>query len=122
VDARVGPVRLPAIQIHLRLIERLEAEPAEWRLLRVPDAGFDFALAVGIADAARQRDDAVVRQHIAVQGIERRVVDVRREDAFLEIVEDDHPHRPTEPTKGALVELGPDLCARLPHQQAHRLA
>src|SRR5205823_2554629 len=42
VDARVGPSRLPAIQIRLRLLERLETEAAQRCLLRVPDAGFDF--------------------------------------------------------------------------------
>src|SRR5829696_6341456 len=35
VDTRVGPARLPAVQIGLRLLERLEAEAAERRLLRV---------------------------------------------------------------------------------------
>ena len=88
----------------------------------MPDAGFDFALAIGIADAARQRDDAVVREHVAVERIERGIVDVRGEDAFFEIVEDDDAHRAAEPTKRALVELGPDLRARLPHQQPHRFA
>ena len=96
--------------------------PRKRRLLRVPDAGFDFALAIGIADAARHCDDAVVREHVAVQRIERGIVDVRGEDAFFEIVEDDDADRAAEPTKGALVELGPDLRARLPHQQAHRFA
>jgi hypothetical protein len=86
----------------------------------VPDASFDLALAVGIADATGQRDDAIVREHVAVQRIERGIVDVRGEDAFPEIVEDDHADRAAEPTKGALVERGPDLRARLPHQQAHR--
>jgi hypothetical protein len=52
VDARVGPV-VTAIEIRLRLVERLEAKPAERRLLRMTDAGFDCALAIGIADAAR---------------------------------------------------------------------
>ena len=77
VDARVGPVRFPAIEIRLRLVERFEAEAAQRRLLRVPDARFDFALAIGIADATRQRDDAIVREHVAVERIERGIVDVR---------------------------------------------
>ena len=90
VDARVGPARLPAIQVRLRLLERLEAESSQRRLLRVPDAGFDFAFPIGIADAARERDDAVVREHVAIERIERGIVDVGREDALLQIVEDDH--------------------------------
>ena len=45
-----------------------------------------------------------------------------REDAFFEIVEDDDADRAAEPTKRALVELGPDLRARLPHQQPDRFA
>ena len=77
MDARVGPVRLPAVEIRLRGLERLEAQPFQRRLLRVADAGFDFALAIGIADAARQGDDAVMGEDVAVERIERRVVDVR---------------------------------------------
>jgi hypothetical protein len=88
----------------------------------VPDARFDFAFAIRIADATRQGDHAVVREHIAIQGIERGIVDVRGDDAFAEIVEDDHADRAAEPTKGALVELGPHLRARLPHQKTDRLA
>ena len=96
--------------------------PAQRRLLRVPDAGFDLALAIGIADATRQRDDAIVREHIAVERIERRVVDVRGEDAFFEIVEHDDADRAAQPTKRALVQLGPDLRARVPDQEPDRLA
>ena len=64
MDARVGPVGFPAIEIRLRLVERLEAEAAEWRLLRMTDAGFDFALAIGIADgtATRRRRSARARR------------------------------------------------------------
>jgi len=52
-----------------------------------------------MADAARQRDDTVVREDVTVERIEHRIVDVRREDAFLEIVEDDDLHRAAEPAK-----------------------
>ena len=87
---------------------RLEAHPCERRALRVADAGLDLALAIGIADAAGQRDDAVVREHVAVERIERRVVDVGREDALAQIVEHDDARRAAEPAKGALVQLRPD--------------
>jgi hypothetical protein len=35
----------------------------------VADARFDLPLAIGMADAARERDDAVVREHVAVSGV-----------------------------------------------------
>ena len=87
VDARVRPARFPAIQIRLRLVETLEAQSFERRLLRMADAGFDLPFAIGIADTAREGDHPVVREHIAIERIQRRVVDVRGEDAFFQIVE-----------------------------------
>jgi hypothetical protein len=53
----------------------------------VADAGFDLAFPIRVADATRQRDGAVMREHVAIERIERRIVDVRREDAFFQIVE-----------------------------------
>ena len=73
----------------MRLVERLEAQAFERRLLRVADAGFDFPFAIGIADAARQGDHAVMGEHVAIERIQRRVVDVRREHAFAQVIEDD---------------------------------
>ncbi len=107
VNARVGPVRFPAIEIGLRRLQRLETQATQRRLLHVPDARFDLALAIGIADPTRQRDGAVVREDIAVERIQRRIVDVRGEDTFFEIVEDDDADRPTQATKRALVEARP---------------
>jgi hypothetical protein len=72
VNARVGPVRLPVIEIGLSLVERLEAQAAQRRLLRVPDAGFDFPLAIGIPDATRECDHPIVAEHIAVEGLSER--------------------------------------------------
>jgi hypothetical protein len=57
------------------------------------DSRLDLALAIGIAHPARQRDRAVVLEHVAIQRVHRRVVDVRRDDAFLEVVEDDDAGR-----------------------------
>ena len=105
VDARIGPVRFPAIQIRLRRFERLEAQAFQRRFLRVADAGFDFAFAIGIAHAARQGDDAVVREHVAIERIEGRVVDVWREHAFAQVVEHDDLDRAAQagetPARGA---------------------
>ena len=122
MDPRVGPVGFPAVQIRLRGLDRLEAQPFQRRLLRVADAGFDFPLPIRIAHATREGHHAVVREHVAVQRIEGRVVDVRRQHAFPEIVEDDDLHGAAQAPKRLLVERRPDRRARSPRQQSHTLA
>ena len=87
VDAGVGPAGLPAIEIGLGVGKPRDAQPAERRLLRMADPGVDFAFPIGIANPARQRDRAVVREDVAIERIERRVVDVGGEDAFFQVVE-----------------------------------
>ncbi len=119
VDARVGPVHLPAIEIRLRLIKRLETLALQRRLLRVPDARFDLAFAVGIPHPTRQPDDAVVREDVAIERIEERLVDVRREHALFEVVEDHDLDGAAQAPEGPLVQLGPGLRARLPDQEPH---
>ena len=49
--------------------------------------GLDLAFAIGIADAAREPDHAVVREDVAIERIERRLVDVGGEDALFQVVE-----------------------------------
>ena len=93
--------------------------PLQRRLLYVTDPGFDLPFAIRIADPTRQRDRAVLGEDVAVERIEAGVVDVRREHAFLQIVEDDDARGAAESTKRTLVQLGPDLRARPSHQQAH---
>ena len=78
--------------------------------------------AIGVADAARQGDDAVVGQHVAVERIECGVVDVRGEDAFLEVVEHDDADGAAQPAERPLVQLSPDLRARPLDQQPDGLA
>jgi hypothetical protein len=53
-----------------------------------------------------------VGEHVAIDGIERRVVDVGREHAFFEVVEDDDAGRVAQSPKRALVQFGPGPCAR----------
>lgn len=86
------------------------------------DAPCDLPLAIRIADATRQRRHAVVREQIAIERIERRVVDVGREHALAQIVEHQDAGRAAEDAKGLLVQLRPDLRARLPRQQVDGLA
>jgi hypothetical protein len=100
----------------------LEAQPLEGRGLRVADGRLDLALAIGVADAAGQRHRAVVGEHIAEERIQGRIVDVRREHAFLEVVEDDGGDGTAESAERLLVQLGPAPRARGEGQQAHALA
>ena len=55
----------------------------------MPDAVLDFPLAIRISDAARQGDGAIVGEHVAIQRVQRRIVDVRFEHSFAEVIEHD---------------------------------
>lgn len=99
VDARVRPSRLPLIEMALRLIETLEAKPLQRRSLRVSDPRLDLALAIGVTHTTRQRERAVVREDVAIQGIDGRVVDVGGEHSLLQVVEHRDPRRAAQPAK-----------------------
>src|SRR5215467_12994001 len=62
VNACVGPVRFPAVQIGLCVFQTLEALPFEGRLLRMTDAGFDFAFPIRVLHSAWKCCDTVVLQ------------------------------------------------------------
>ena len=51
-------------------------------------APFHFSLAIRIADAAGQRDDVVVLEHVAVQRIHGGIVDVWLEHPLVRIPRD----------------------------------
>ena len=84
MNARVGPVSFPAIQISLRVFQALEALPFERCPFCVADAGFDFAFAIRVLHSAWKRGDAVVLQHVTVQRIERGLVNIGREHALAQ--------------------------------------
>ena len=48
VDARVGPALFPVIEMSLGFFQSLEAQAFQRCFLRVTDARFDFAFAIGI--------------------------------------------------------------------------
>ena len=76
MDARVGPAQFPVVQVSLRLVQAFEAHAFERRFLRVSDTGLDFPFAIRILNPARHRHNAIVRQHVLKQRIERRIVNV----------------------------------------------
>ena len=90
------PSCLPAIEISLRFFQTLKALSFQWRFLRMAHPGFNLAFAIRIAYATGHGHRAVVGQQITIERIERRIVDVRREHAFAQIVEDDDPHTATQ--------------------------
>ena len=121
VDAGVRPAGVPAVEVGLSRFEGLEAQALE-RALRVGDRRLDFPLPIGVVHPTGQRDGAVVREEIAVEGVHGGVVDVRRQHALAEIVEDDDAHGASQPAKRLLVQLGPGSGARGEEEQPHALA
>jgi hypothetical protein len=84
----------------------------------VSDPRFDFPFAIRIVDPARQCHHAIVGEHIPKQRVDGGIVDIRDQHAFFQIVEDHNPGTTTESTKRFLMEFGPGVCTRTPHQQA----
>ena len=54
VDARIGPALFPAVEVCLRVLERLETQSLERRFLRVPNGCFDLSFSIRMANATRQ--------------------------------------------------------------------
>ena len=91
VDALVSPVLFPVVKVGLRLFQALELLALQRRLLRMANAGFNLALAIRIAHLAGKRRHSVVRQNIAIQRIQARIIDVGRHYAFTKIVQNRNP-------------------------------
>jgi len=56
-------------------------------------------------------------QHVAIEGIERGIVDVGRDHAFAEVIEHHDASHAAQPAKRFLVQLSPDARAGAEHQQ-----
>ena len=67
-----------------------------------------LALSIRIGDPAGKCDGAIVRQHVAIERIQRRIVDVGLEDAFAEVVEHNRASGPAESPEGLFMQFRPD--------------
>ncbi len=70
-------------------------------LLGVTHARLDLAFAIGIAHTTGHGDGTVMGQHIAIEGIQRRIVNIGDQHAFAEMIQNHHSRGPTESAKGA---------------------
>ena len=122
MNACVGPVLLPAVEVGLGFFEALKTQALERRVLGVAHTALDLALAIGVAYAARQSDGTVVREHVAAERVERRVAEVRFQDTFAEVVEHDGAGNTAQAAEGLLMEFSPDTRARLEGEQTYGLA
>ena len=121
MDACVSPVRFPAVDVGLRLFRALEAQSLEL-VLRVAHVGLDLAFSIWIADPARQGGHAIVSEHVAIERVEFRVVDVGLEHALFQVVEHHDARSTAESAECSLVKLGPDLRTRFEGEKTHALA
>jgi hypothetical protein len=85
VNACVGPAFFPLIQVVLRFFDAFEALPFELSLQRVTDTAFTLPLRSG-SPTRQGMDCAVVCQHIAVERVQRGIVNIGFEHALTQVV------------------------------------
>src|SRR5580700_6347481 len=122
MDARVGPVGFPIVQVGLRLLQAFETQALERGLLRMAHSALDLALAIRVPHPAGHRDYAVVLQHVGVYGVDGGIVDVGLEHSLAKVVEHYHAGATAQATEGLLMQFGPGLRAGVEDQQTNRLA
>src|SRR5215472_11144587 len=122
VDARVGPVLFPVVQISLCLFQALETLALQRRLLRVAHTGFHFSFSIRVPHFAGQRGYTVVSQNIAKERVQTGIIDIGRPHGFAQIIEDDQPCGAAQATERLFMQLRPDPCTGTEHQQPHRFA
>ena len=90
MDARVSPAGFPMIKVILRRLEIFEAESLQRCPFRVSDTTLDLPFPIRMPNAAWQRHCPIVPEHLAVQRVESGIVYVGSENAFAQIIEDNH--------------------------------
>lgn len=70
----------------------------------------------------RHGDRFVVGQHVSIERIDHRIVDVRLQYTFAQIVQDQDAWRAAESAECGLMHLGPEACAGSEDDQPDTLA
>ena len=122
MNARVGPAFFPVIEVRLGRLQAFEPLPLQRSFLGMGDAGLHLAFAIRIAHPARHRHRTVVRQHVAVERIERGVVDVGSKYAFFQVVEHHDFGGASQSAERLLMQLCPDARAGLEGEQPDAFA
>ena len=85
-------------------------------------ARLDLSLPIWMIHTASYCHRTVMGQYIAIYGIERGIVDVRSEDALLQVIQDHHPCDAAQPAERFFMQLRPDLRTGTELQQPHRFS
>jgi len=104
---RLSPSVLPVIQIRLRLCKALELLPFNGVICAWLTPLSTFPFRSGSRTLARKCRNAVVRQNVAIQGIQARIVEVRRQHSLAKIVQNHDPPANHQAGEMLLVKLGP---------------
>ncbi len=118
MDALGRPVLLPVGEEGVLLLDGLKAPALQSRGLGMANGMLHRALAVGVTHPGRVGHHMVVRQRGGINLVELGLVQVGRDDAFLEVVQHHVLRAAAEVSKRPLVQLGPDLVAGLPDHAA----
>src|SRR6516165_1127042 len=106
MDACIGPLGFPLVQVGLSLFQTFESLSFQGCLLRMGNSRFDFPFAIRISNPTWHGDHAVVRQHILEKRIQCGIVEIRREYAFLQVIENHDAATATEAAKSDLMQFG----------------
>jgi hypothetical protein len=86
------------------------------------DCVLDRSLSVRVSHTRRVSDHAIVRKHRGVEAVDLRLVKIRRDDAFLKIIEDGVLNAATKVAERFFVKLRLDLLAGFPDDAAETMA
>lgn len=115
VDALGGPILLPVPQELVLGFQCLEAPSGQRGALGMLNRTLDASFPIGIGHPRGIGDHGVMSQHRAVNRVELGLVQIRLENAFLQVVEHDIARDPAKIPERLFMELRPDLLAGLPN-------